>query len=126
RTAPPARPLYRRLDLRAAAGVLGRYPRLFWIFGGPFQAHHRDRFRGDRAVLAGWCTRPVGSLACAGCGAQRHDGRRVMNAPVAPSRMNLPGSGNSASGNALELRGISKMFGALAAISDITLSVKPG
>ena len=30
------------------------------------------------------------------------------------------------SGAALELRGITKMFGALAAISDVTLSVKPG
>ena len=49
-----------------------------------------------------------------------------MNAPVAPSRMSMPGSSNAASGNALELRGISKMFGALAAISDVTLSVKPG
>ncbi|GIX13622.1 MAG: ABC transporter ATP-binding protein [Paracoccaceae bacterium] len=30
------------------------------------------------------------------------------------------------SGNALELRGITKMFGALAAISDVTLTVRPG
>jgi len=49
-----------------------------------------------------------------------------MNAPVVSSRMNLPGTGNASSGNALELRGITKMFGALAAISDVTLSVKPG
>jgi len=49
-----------------------------------------------------------------------------MNAPVVSSRMNLPGAGNANSGNALELRGITKMFGALAAISDVTLSVKPG
>ena len=49
-----------------------------------------------------------------------------MNAPVVSSRMNLPGAGNTSSGNALELRGITKMFGALAAISDVTLSVKPG
>jgi len=49
-----------------------------------------------------------------------------MNAPVSPSRMNLLGAANPASGNALELRGITKMFGALAAISDVTLSVKPG
>ena len=31
-----------------------------------------------------------------------------------------------ASGNALELRGVTKMFGALAAIRDITFSVRPG
>jgi branched-chain amino acid transport system ATP-binding protein len=49
-----------------------------------------------------------------------------MNAPVVPSRMNSPGAANASSGNALELRGITKMFGALAAISDVTLSVKPG
>jgi branched-chain amino acid transport system ATP-binding protein len=30
------------------------------------------------------------------------------------------------SGNALELRGVTRMFGALAALSDITLSVRPG
>jgi branched-chain amino acid transport system ATP-binding protein len=30
------------------------------------------------------------------------------------------------SGNALELRGVTKMFGALAAISDVTLTVRPG
>jgi branched-chain amino acid transport system ATP-binding protein len=35
-----------------------------------------------------------------------------------PSQMN--------SGNALELRGITKMFGALAAIADVTLTVRPG
>ncbi|MEM9814151.1 MAG: ABC transporter ATP-binding protein, partial [Pseudomonadota bacterium] len=28
--------------------------------------------------------------------------------------------------NALELRGVSKMFGALAALTDITLTVRPG
>ncbi len=34
--------------------------------------------------------------------------------------------GSVSSGNALELRGVTKMFGALAAISDVTLTVKPG
>lgn len=34
--------------------------------------------------------------------------------------------GSVSDGNALELRGVTKMFGALAAISDITLSVRPG
>jgi branched-chain amino acid transport system ATP-binding protein len=34
--------------------------------------------------------------------------------------------GSVSSGNALELRGITKMFGALAAISDVTLTVRPG
>ena len=34
--------------------------------------------------------------------------------------------GSVSSGNALELRGVTKMFGALAAISDITMSVRPG
>jgi branched-chain amino acid transport system ATP-binding protein len=32
----------------------------------------------------------------------------------------------SGTGNALELRGVTRMFGALAALSDVTLSVKPG
>lgn len=34
--------------------------------------------------------------------------------------------GSVSSGNALELRGVTKMFGALAAIQDVTLSVRPG
>jgi branched-chain amino acid transport system ATP-binding protein len=34
--------------------------------------------------------------------------------------------GASASGNALELRGVTKLFGALAAISDVTMTVSPG
>src|SRR4029078_2339239 len=122
-----ARTVYRRFHLRVAAGVLHRHTRLVRILGGSLQADHRYRFRGDRAVLAGWCAGPVGSLARGGCGAQgRNDGGRAMNAPVVSSRMNLPGTGNDSSRNALELRGITKMFGALAAISDVTLSVKPG
>lgn len=35
-------------------------------------------------------------------------------------------AGQMNSGNALELRGITKMFGALAAIADVTLTVRPG
>ncbi len=34
--------------------------------------------------------------------------------------------GSVSAGNALELRGVTKMFGALAAISDVTLTVRPG
>jgi branched-chain amino acid transport system ATP-binding protein len=34
--------------------------------------------------------------------------------------------GSVSAGNALELRGVTRMFGALAAISDITLTVRPG
>jgi branched-chain amino acid transport system ATP-binding protein len=34
--------------------------------------------------------------------------------------------GSVSTGNALELRGVTKLFGALAAISDVTLSVRPG
>ena len=34
--------------------------------------------------------------------------------------------GSVSAGNALELRGVTKMFGALAAIADVTLSVRPG
>jgi branched-chain amino acid transport system ATP-binding protein len=44
-----------------------------------------------------------------------------MIAAAAPERM-----ANVSAGNALELRGVTKMFGALAAISDVTLSVGPG
>ncbi|MFN3643464.1 MAG: ABC transporter ATP-binding protein [Gemmobacter sp.] len=34
--------------------------------------------------------------------------------------------GSVSAGNALELRGVTKMFGALAAIADVTMSVRPG
>ncbi|MGU9979133.1 ABC transporter ATP-binding protein [Phreatobacter sp. HK31-P] len=44
-----------------------------------------------------------------------------MNASTTIER---PGQMNT--GNALELRGITKMFGALAAIADVTISVRPG
>jgi branched-chain amino acid transport system ATP-binding protein len=43
--------------------------------------------------------------------------------PIASAAERL---GSVSSGNALELRGVTKMFGALAAISDVTLTVKPG
>ena len=48
-----------------------------------------------------------------------------MMAPVVSSRMNLPELAAS-TGNALELRGVTRMFGALAALTDITLTVQPG
>jgi branched-chain amino acid transport system ATP-binding protein len=44
-----------------------------------------------------------------------------MSASLAGDRL-----GNVNAGNALELRGVTKLFGALAAISDVTISVKPG
>ena len=45
-----------------------------------------------------------------------------MNAHASVSeRLDATGTGN-----AIELRGLSKYFGALAALSDITVSVKPG
>lgn len=34
--------------------------------------------------------------------------------------------GSVSSGNALELRGVTRMFGALAAISDVTMTIRPG
>jgi branched-chain amino acid transport system ATP-binding protein len=49
-----------------------------------------------------------------------------MNAPVNPGQIAALGVSHVGSGNALELRGVTKMFGALAAIADITLSVRPG
>lgn len=46
-----------------------------------------------------------------------------MNA-IAPAAAN--GLASVSAGNALELRGVTKMFGALAAISDVTMTVRPG
>jgi len=45
-----------------------------------------------------------------------------MNAPL-PNSSRMRGNG---AGNALELRGVGKVFGALAALSDINMTVKPG
>ncbi|RYE70673.1 MAG: ABC transporter ATP-binding protein, partial [Hyphomicrobiales bacterium] len=42
---------------------------------------------------------------------------------VVPSLERLSSAGSA---NALELRGVSRLFGALAALSDVTLSVRPG
>lgn len=44
-----------------------------------------------------------------------------MSAVPSLDRLSTAGSAN-----ALELRGVSRLFGALAALSDVTLSVRPG
>lgn len=50
-----------------------------------------------------------------------------MNAAVQTLQPSMADRLNAAgTGNALELRGVSKLFGALAAIADISLSVRPG
>jgi branched-chain amino acid transport system ATP-binding protein len=49
-----------------------------------------------------------------------------MNAPVSRTGTAALGASHVNAGNALELRGITKRFGALTAISDVTLSVRPG
>ena len=47
-----------------------------------------------------------------------------MNAVAAIDTAQRLGSVSTA--NALELRGVTKMFGALAALTDVTLTVRPG
>ncbi|HSP26697.1 MAG TPA: ABC transporter ATP-binding protein [Saliniramus sp.] len=53
-----------------------------------------------------------------------------MNAPVnlsaPPPRSVADRLSTTGTGNALELRGVTRMFGALAALTDVTLTVKPG
>ncbi len=49
-----------------------------------------------------------------------------MSAALATGNTGAAGLANVSTGNALELRGVTRMFGALAAISDVTLSVRPG
>ena len=41
--------------------------------------------------------------------------------PSVAGRLNAAGSAN-----ALELRGVTRMFGALAALTDVTINVRPG
>ncbi len=50
----------------------------------------------------------------------------LADMPSATSRTAAERLGSVSSGNALELRGVTKLFGALAAISDVTLTVRPG
>lgn len=50
-----------------------------------------------------------------------------MNAAVDPKKQSVSDRlGATGTSNALELRGVGKMFGALAALSDINITVKPG
>jgi branched-chain amino acid transport system ATP-binding protein len=49
-----------------------------------------------------------------------------MSARLAATGTASQGLATVSAGNALELRGVTRLFGALAAISDVTLSVRPG
>jgi branched-chain amino acid transport system ATP-binding protein len=49
-----------------------------------------------------------------------------MNAPVSQVMAQAALSSTAFAGNALELRGVTKTFGALAALVDVTLTVRPG
>ena len=51
---------------------------------------------------------------------------RVSATGAASGRNTAESLSSVSSGNALELRGVTKLFGALAAISDVTLTVRPG
>jgi ABC-type molybdenum transport system ATPase subunit/photorepair protein PhrA len=66
-------------------------------------------------------TDEAGAIRCAGGG---HDAHRASRAPA--SRNTAERLSSVSAGNALELRGVTKLFGALAAISDVTLTVAPG
>ena len=49
-----------------------------------------------------------------------------MNAPVSPTASVSERLSATGTANALELRGVSKYFGALAAMEDVNLTVRPG
>ena len=66
-----------------------------------------------------WRARVAARKAATGREAGHERARRTF--PDEPARGRHAGSGN-----ALELRGVTRLFGALAALSDVTLSVKPG
>src|SRR3569832_785917 len=64
----------------------------------------------------------MASSACGSAGAaavRRRSGARIMDSVA--QRLQAVGSGA-----ALELRGVTRMFGALAALTDITITVRPG
>src|SRR5439155_25284418 len=76
------------------------------------------------AVLAGWGRRPLGALAAPQRIRPGTVGRRPPWINVMDSvAQRLSTVGTAA---ALELRGVTRLFGALAALTDITLTVRPG
>ena len=92
--------------------------------GRAVQARSRIGFSGGRVFLPGWRARPLGALQVPR-GAQQprsaagRGGGAMM--PSVAERLTATGSAN-----ALELRGVTRMFGALAALTDVTLNVRPG
>jgi len=87
-------------------------------------AFDRAWFSRDRLLVTRWHFGPLGSLEgkSGARSADRRPGRAAMNGNSAISeRLNATGTAN-----ALEMRGVSKLFGALAAMDDINLSVRPG
>ena len=93
--------------------------------GKRFQLADRDRLSSDRAVLAGRRAGPVGALARASHPAERRPACGRARSALMPTsvaqRLNV-----ASTANALELRGVTRMFGALVALNDVTLSIRPG
>src|SRR6185295_5541641 len=92
--------------------------------GRTVQAGHWLGFSSCRVLLPGWRARAVAALE-GPHGAPRPrpetgrgDGTMM---PSVAERLNAAGSAN-----ALELRGVTRMFGALAALTDVTINVRPG
>ena len=99
------------LDFLVAVGLDGNRFRLLIGLG----------FLRDRAVLPGRRARALGALARprrAGPGASRAE-TAAMDSVA--QRLSAVGAGA-----ALELRGVTRLFGALAALTDVTLTVRPG
>ena len=118
----PDRAVHWRLDLCGfedlRAGLSGsRRPRR-----QPVSAPHRARLSRHRPLFARRRPRSLGALAQSHALRARRAGKnRAAAMDSVAQRLSAVGSAN-----ALELRGVTRLFGALAALVDVSLTVRPG
>ena len=117
RSQAPHRAVHRGLDLCRAPYVRARRSRCGRASRRAVPVPDWPGIPADRAVLSGRGARALVALACP---ASAPTERALAVASVA-ERLSAAGTAN-----ALELRGVSRLFGALVALDDVTMSVRPG
>ena len=119
---PADRSLHRRLHLRHPAHLRARSAGQGRARRQPLPAADRPRLPRHRVLVVGRRDRPVGAMAPPH---SARDNRRVERRarPWIAPRQRLSAVG---AGAALELRGVTRLFGALAALTDVTITVRPG
>ena len=115
------RAVHRRPDLRRPAHLRARLPGRGRPRRQPLPAADRARLPRHRVLLAGRRHRAVAALAQSRRGLAQRGTEEAAAMDSVAQRLSAVGAGN-----ALELRGVTRLFGALAALTDITLTVRPG